>query len=125
MWTGAALYNRGPMVRPERRDVLASASPARESAGAPGSRLQLGGEILQIASRKVFGRAGTIISRRRQQTASWTGAGAGPPRGFQAASRNRAERNRRDPSGTRKIIVKPCAGKRHARFERGIRNGLT
>jgi hypothetical protein len=27
-------------------------------------------------------------------------------------------------SHTEKIIVKPCAGKRHARFERGIRNGL-
>jgi hypothetical protein len=34
------------MVRPERRDVLAGASPVRVSAGAPGSRLQPGGEIL-------------------------------------------------------------------------------
>src|SRR5260370_27198547 len=33
------------MVRPERRDVLAGASPVRVSAGAPGSRLQPGGEI--------------------------------------------------------------------------------
>ena len=33
------------MVRPERRVVLAGASPARVSAGAPGSRLQPGGEI--------------------------------------------------------------------------------
>ena len=33
------------MVRPERRIVLAGASPVRESAGAPGSRLQPSGEI--------------------------------------------------------------------------------
>ncbi len=33
------------MVRPERRVVLAGASPDRVSAGAPGSRLQAGGEI--------------------------------------------------------------------------------
>jgi hypothetical protein len=33
------------MVRPERRDVLAGASPVRVSAGAPGSRLQPSGEI--------------------------------------------------------------------------------
>jgi len=33
------------MVRPERRVVLAGASPVRVSAGAPGSRLQSGGEI--------------------------------------------------------------------------------
>ncbi len=33
------------MVRPERRDVLTGGSPVRESAGAPGSRLQAGGEI--------------------------------------------------------------------------------
>jgi len=33
------------MVRPERRDVLAGESPDRVSAGAPGSRLQAGGEI--------------------------------------------------------------------------------
>ena len=34
-----------PMVRPERRVVLAGGSPVRVSAGAPGSRLQPGGEI--------------------------------------------------------------------------------
>src|ERR1041385_2435861 len=33
------------MVRPERRVVPAGASPVRVSAGAPGSRLQPGGEI--------------------------------------------------------------------------------
>src|SRR5881227_3923635 len=33
------------MVRPERRVVLTGGSPVRVSAGAPGSRLQPGGEI--------------------------------------------------------------------------------
>src|SRR5262252_8864622 len=33
------------MARPERRIVLAGESPVRVSAGAPGSRLQPGGEI--------------------------------------------------------------------------------
>jgi hypothetical protein len=33
------------MVRPERRDFLAGERPVRVSAGAPGSRLQAGGEI--------------------------------------------------------------------------------
>ena len=33
------------MVRPERRGFLARESPVRVSAGAPGSRLQAGGEI--------------------------------------------------------------------------------
>ena len=33
------------MVRPERRVVLTGGSPVRVSAGAPGSRLQAGGEI--------------------------------------------------------------------------------
>ena len=33
------------MVRPERRVVLTGESPVRVSAGAPGSRLQPGGEI--------------------------------------------------------------------------------
>jgi hypothetical protein len=37
-------YNAA-MVRPERRVVLAGESPVRVSAGAPGSRLQPGGEI--------------------------------------------------------------------------------
>ena len=35
----------GRMVRPERRVVLTGGSPVRVSAGAPGSRLQPGGEI--------------------------------------------------------------------------------
>ena len=39
----STLFQR--MVRPERRVVLAGESPVRVSAGAPGSRLQPGGEI--------------------------------------------------------------------------------
>src|SRR5580704_13632045 len=97
------------MVRPERRVVLAGASPVRVSAGAPGSRLQPSGEIRPrraecqkplkkrganqraattgercslILSRKAFGRAEPLISRRRQQTAFWTGRDAGLPRGL-------------------------------------------
>jgi hypothetical protein len=42
------------MVRPERRDVLAGASPVRVRAGSPGSRLQPGGEI-RLAERSVKG----------------------------------------------------------------------
>ena len=46
MWqVGTFQDNIGRMVRPERRVVLAGESPVRVSAGAPGSRLQPGGEI--------------------------------------------------------------------------------
>src|SRR5947207_12256897 len=99
------------MVRPERRVVLAGASPARVSTGAPGSRLQPEGEIrpsqaecqkpwkqrganqraatisernslVTFSAERCFGRAEPIISRRRQQTTFWTGTNAGPPRGL-------------------------------------------
>src|SRR5579864_3703680 len=94
------------MVRPERRVVLAGASPARVS----GSRLQPSGVIrprraecqkalkerganqraattgerrsLVILSLKGVRKAEPLISRRRQQTASWTGRDAGPLRGL-------------------------------------------
>ena len=59
------------MVRPERRDVLAGASPVRVSAGAPGSRLQPGGEIRPsraecrrpLKEREATQRAATISER--------------------------------------------------------------
>ena len=59
------------MVRPERRVVLAGASPVRVSAGAPGSRLQPGGEILSsraecqkpLKERGANRRAATISER--------------------------------------------------------------
>src|ERR1035437_112904 len=43
-WVWPLLYNI-VMVRPERRVVLAGASPVRVGTGAPGSRLQPSGEI--------------------------------------------------------------------------------
>ncbi len=59
------------MVRPERRVVLAGGSPVRVSAGAPGSRLQPGGEILSsraecrkpLKERGANQRAATISER--------------------------------------------------------------
>jgi hypothetical protein len=59
------------MVRPERRVVLAGASPARVSAGAPGSRLQPEGETLSsraecrepLKERGASRRAATISER--------------------------------------------------------------
>src|SRR5471030_2124666 len=96
------------MVRPERRVVLAGGSPVRVSAGAPGSRLQPGGEIRPrraecrkpLKKRGAKQRAATISERNilvrlsaerclrgpsrsyhGQQTALWTGTGAGPLRG--------------------------------------------
>src|SRR5580704_2956250 len=59
------------MVRPERRVVLAGGSPVRVSAGAPGSRLQPGGEILPsraecqkpLKARGANRRAATISER--------------------------------------------------------------
>ena len=51
------------MVRPERRVVLAGGSPVRVSAGAPGSRLQPGGEILssQAECRKPLKKRGANL----------------------------------------------------------------
>jgi len=56
------------MVRPERRNVLAGESPARVSAGAPGSRLQPGGEIRlgQAECQKLFLRKGEQTSGPQQ-----------------------------------------------------------
>jgi hypothetical protein len=60
------------MVRPERRDVRTGARPARESAGAPDSRLQPGGEIRPVRAerqrpfvrREASQRAATIRERK-------------------------------------------------------------
>jgi hypothetical protein len=66
------MFNRiDDMVRPERRVVLAGASPVRVSAGAPGSRLQPGGEIQPsqaecqkpLQEREANQRAATISER--------------------------------------------------------------
>jgi hypothetical protein len=99
------------MVRPERRVLLASASLARVSAEAPGSRPQPKAEMPPVRagrqkplketgarergatpserrkprhsiSRKVFERAEPVMSRRRQQTTAANGTAAGPFRGI-------------------------------------------
>ena len=56
------------MVRPVRRAVLAGESPARVSAGAPGSRLQPGGEIQpgRAECRKPFYKEGEQTSGPQQ-----------------------------------------------------------
>ena len=117
-----------PVVRPERRDVLAGASPVRVSAGAPGSRLRPEGEIRpsQAECRKPLKERGAnqraattgercshvIVSAERclgGPSRSFHGEGnrqqarsrtlAGPLRGCEAAARwNRRMRNRRDPT---------------------------
>ena len=116
------------MVRPERRVVLAGASPVRVSAGAPGSRLQLGGEIRPrraecqkpLKEREANRRAATISERNslvkssaerclegragrfaaKAMPASWSGTGAWTSAGSQAAAYagSRAMRNTRDPT---------------------------
>src|SRR5215471_17556361 len=61
------------MVRPERRVVLAGASPVRVSAGAPGSRPQPGGETRSsgaecqepLEKRRANRRAATLNERNR------------------------------------------------------------
>jgi hypothetical protein len=50
------------MVRPERRVVLTGAGPVGVSAGAPGSRLQLGGEIRPRRAECQTTRAGGVDS---------------------------------------------------------------
>src|SRR5215471_9463386 len=115
------------MARPERRIVLAGASPVRISAGAPGSRLQPGGEIRPgraecqkpLKQRGANQRGATIIERNSLvkssaerclggPSCSWHGEGNRqhfmPEEmldlpGSQAVARwDRAMRNRRDPT---------------------------
>jgi hypothetical protein len=116
------------MVRPERRVVLAGESPVRVSAGAPGSRLQPGGEIRpsRAECRKPFNEEGeqtsgpqqsvnAIASSDYQPKGVWESRAAHVPAkatdnildrngcwsspGSQAAARwDRAVRNRRDPT---------------------------
>ena len=115
------------MARPERRVVLAGVRPARVSAGAPGSRLQPGGEIrpCQAECRKPWKerganqRAATNRERNSLVTSSaercWEGRvshvtakatdsildrnGCWTSPGSQAAARwDRTTRNRRDPT---------------------------
>ena len=76
------------MVRPERRVVLTGGSPVRVSAGAPGSRLQPGGEILSsraecrkpLKERGANRRAATISERNSLVTLSAERCLGGPRR---------------------------------------------
>ena len=76
------------MVRPERRVVLAGGSPVRVSAGAPGSRLQPGGEILPsraecrkpLKERGANRRAATISERNSLVIFSAERCSGGPSR---------------------------------------------
>jgi len=78
------------MVRPERRLVLAGASPVRVSAGAPGSRFQPGGEILPsraecrkpLKERGANRRAATISERNSLVILSAERCLGGPSRSF-------------------------------------------
>src|SRR5450759_341582 len=108
------------MVRPERRVVLAGESPVRVSAGAPGSRLQPGGEIRprRAESRK------PLKERGANQRAATTGERCShvilsAERCLRGPSRIEHGNGRR-ARHIKKIVVKPCAGKPQARFERGL-----
>ncbi len=78
------------MVRPERRVVLAGASPVRVSAGAPGSRLQPEGEIRPsraecrkpLKERGANRRAATISERNSLVILSAERCLGGPSRSF-------------------------------------------
>ena len=77
-------------MRPERRDVLTGGSPVRESAGAPGSRLQAGGEIRPyeaecrkpVTERGARQRAATISERSSLVKLSAERCLGGPSRSY-------------------------------------------
>src|SRR5450759_4316729 len=104
-------YN-GYMVRPERRVVLAGESPVRVSAGAPGRRLQPNGEIRprRAESRK------PLKERGANQRAATTGERCKPRHSISRIEHGNGRRARH----VKKIVVKPCAGKPQAQFERGL-----
>ena len=100
------------MVRPERRVVLAGASPVRVSAGAPGSRLQPGGEIRPsraecqkpLKERGANQRAATISERNSLVKSSAERCLGGPSRSF------RGEGNRQHPGTERMLDLSGVAG---------------
>ena len=145
------------MVPPERRVVLTGESPVRVSAGAPGSRLQPGGEIRPSRAecrrkevKQIIAELAPVLrgwgnyfrsgyADREFQSDGFLGEEESPSL---AVSAKRTAPHEALPfyrptalqngpassagccaipgaSHTSKIIVKPCAGKRHARFERG------
>ena len=100
------------MVRPERRVVLAGASPARVSAEAPGSRLQPGGEIRSsqaecqkpLKERGASRRAATISERNSLVKSSAERCLGGPSRSF------RGEGNRQHPGTEGMLDLSGVAG---------------
>src|ERR1700693_1799433 len=96
------------MVRPERRVVLAGGSPVRVSAGAPGSRLQPGGEIRPsraecrkpLKERGANRRAATISERNSLVKFSAERRWGGPSRSCHG------EGNRQHP-GTERVLDLP------------------
>ena len=93
------------MVRPERRVVLAGASPVRVSAEAPGSRLQPGGEIRPsraecrkpLKERGASQRAATISERNSLVKLSAERCSGGPRRSYHG------EGNRQHPRPERML----------------------
>ncbi len=100
------------MVRPERRVVLAGGSPVRVSAGAPGSRLQPGGEIRPsraecrkpLKERGAKRRAATISERNSLVKFSAERCLGGPSRSFHG------EGNRQHPGPERMLDLPGVAG---------------
>ena len=100
------------MVRPERRVVLAGASPVRVSAEAPGSRLQPGGEIRPsqaecqkpLKEREANQRAATTSERCSHVIVSAERCLGGPSRSF------RGEGNRQHPGTEGMLDLSGVAG---------------
>jgi tricorn protease-like protein len=100
------------MVRPERRVVLAGASPVRVSAGAPGSRLQPVGEIRPsraecrkpLKERGANRRAATISERNSLVILSAERCLGGPSRSCHG------EGNRQHPGSERMLDLPGVAG---------------
>jgi len=113
------------MVRPERRVVLAGASPVRVSAGAPGSRPQPGGEIQPsragcqkpLKQRGANRRAATISERNSLVKLSAERCSGGP-------SRSCHGEGNRQHTGTERVLDLPgvsgggTLGKSNAEQER-------
>ena len=104
----ASRYILMNMVRPERRDVLADERSVRVSAGAPGSRLQAGGEIRPceaecqkpLKERGARKRAATLSERCSHVIVSAERCLKGPSRSCRGEG-NRQHSDRKDagPSG--------------------------
>ncbi len=100
------------VVRPERRVVLAGASPVRVSAGAPGSRLQPGrrnptepsGVSKALEKREANRRAATISERNSLVKLSAERCLGGPSRSYHG------EGNRQHPGAERMLDLSGVSG---------------